>query len=305
MGVLAPEGTTWAKSIDKIADEIEAKTKKQVKLKVYYGGKQGDEPFVLRKIRDNILQGGIFTGRVLGDIYGSTRLMEVPFTFAHNQKLASHLLEKMEETFNKGISKNGFKNLGFIELGPVYLVLTKEAKSLEELKGVKIWAWQGDPLSSTFIKNLNFTAVPLALPDVLSSLSTGIIEATYAPPLAITAVQWNTKTKFLVDYPVTFSIGAFLLSNKSWNKVSKENQKIIEEIVSKHLKKANKETIGENQEALQSMKLVSKMKFLKFKEEDLKQGAQVKESVIKDLTGTLFEKEVVKEFEEKLKSLKK
>ena len=99
LGVLAPEGTTWAKSINAIAEEMAQKTNNRVSLKVFYGGNQGDEPVVLRKIRAQQLQGGIFTGRVLGEVYGSTRLMEVPFTFFHNQEWASSTLKKMEGSF--------------------------------------------------------------------------------------------------------------------------------------------------------------------------------------------------------------
>ena len=62
VGVLAPEGTNWSNSLKKMAKEIREKTNKKVKIKFYFGGSQGDEPDVLRKIRVGQLHGGIFTG---------------------------------------------------------------------------------------------------------------------------------------------------------------------------------------------------------------------------------------------------
>ena len=58
VGVLAPEGTGWAKLIKKMTTEIKDATKGEVEFKVYFNGSQGDEQDVLRKILLGSLQGG-------------------------------------------------------------------------------------------------------------------------------------------------------------------------------------------------------------------------------------------------------
>ena len=60
VGVLAPEGTNWAKNMKKMAKEVKKATDGEVKFKFYFGGSQGDEVDVLRKVRINQLQGGVF-----------------------------------------------------------------------------------------------------------------------------------------------------------------------------------------------------------------------------------------------------
>ena len=42
---------------------------------------------VLRKMRIGQLQGGVFTGKVLGDIFSDVRSIEVPFNFYNDEKL--------------------------------------------------------------------------------------------------------------------------------------------------------------------------------------------------------------------------
>ena len=227
LAVLVPEGTTWGNSLKKFAKEVDAVTGGEVNLKVYYGGVSGDEPDVLRKVRIGQLHGGIFTGKTLGDINGDVRAMEIPFTFYNNQKKASETLNKLAPQFDSTFKAKGFVNLGFYEIGQVYVVSTKKVSNLNELKGVKIWSWEGDPLVGAMLDSLQLVSVPLALPDVLSSLSTGIINAAYAPPLAILALQWNTKVKYLVDFPTAFSIGALLISDKVWVKIKPDHQKKI------------------------------------------------------------------------------
>ena len=59
------------------------------------------------------------------------------------------------------------------------------------------------------VKSLNLSPVPLPITDVQASLSTGVIEAAYAPPLGIIALQWDNKVKYLVDFPLAFFGGCF------------------------------------------------------------------------------------------------
>jgi TRAP-type C4-dicarboxylate transport system substrate-binding protein len=126
VGVLAPEGTAWAKSLKKMVEEIDKATEGEVKFKIFFGGSQGDEPDVLRKVRIGQLHGGIFTGKTLGDINGDVRVMELPFTFYSDREKALKTLKNLTPFFNKGFEKNQFVNLGFFELGVVYFQPEKD-----------------------------------------------------------------------------------------------------------------------------------------------------------------------------------
>lgn len=301
IAALIPEGTSWGNSVKKFSQEVARATDNEVTVKVYYGGVAGDEPDVLRKIRVGQLHGGIFTGKTLAEIYPDVRVMEIPFSFYGDQKKAGKVLANMTPAFDAGFKGKGFINLGFYELGLVYLVSTKKVGSLEELKGVKIWAWEGDELSRAMIESMELVSVPLALPDVLSSLSTGIINAAYAPPLGILALQWHTKIKYLVDFPTTFSIGALLVSDKVWGKISPAHQKKIQEISAKYVKEANDKSLVENEEARAQMKK-SGVEFVAFPEADYKKAAGLRNNVIETLVKkNILSRKMVDAFGKELK----
>lgn len=292
IAVLVPEGTTWGNSLKKFSKEVDTVTNGEVTFKIYYGGVAGDEPDVLRKVRINQMQGGIFTGKVLGEIYGDIRAMELPFTFYGNQKKASETLVKLTPQFNEGIKAKGFVNLGFYEIGQVYVVSTKKISTLDELKGTKIWSWEGDPLVQALLDSLQLVSVPLALPDVLSSLSTGIINAAYAPPLAILALQWHTKIKYLVDFPSGFSVGALLVSQKAWAGVKPDHQQKILALSQKYVKEANDKSIEESEGARQQMKKAG-IQFVSFPEADYKRAAAVRGQVISKLKDKYISSKVI------------
>ncbi len=287
IAVLAPNGTTWAKYLKKMSKDVKKATGGNVRFKIYYGGSQGDEQDVLRKIRVGQLHGGIFTGKTLAEINGDVRVIEVPFTFYHDRNKANNVLKKMSTYFNEGFRKNGFKNLGFFELGQVYFISKKKAESIDGMKNIKIWLWDGDELVARLIKNLELVSVPLALTDVLTSLQTGMVEAAYAPPTGILAVQWHTKVKYLIDFPLAYSIGAFLVNDKSWKKIPLEYRKIVEEISLKYTEKVNQATVKDNVESLAAIKSTG-IEFVEFSKKDIEQSSEIRKQVIKDLTGKVF-----------------
>jgi len=296
IGVLAPEGTNWAKNMKVMAKEIKKATKGAVKFKFYFGGSQGDEVDVLRKVRINQLQGGVFTGKTLGEIEGDIRVMEIPFLFGGDRQKAWRTLETLGPYFDKKLAKKKFQDLGFFEIGMVYFVSQKKTPNLSSLGGVKIWSWEGDQIVAEMMKTLNLVSIPLPLPDVLSSLSTGVIEATYSPLMAMVALQWNTKIKYLVDFPIAYSIGAFLLSDKAWNKIKPEYRKIVKEISKKFMGKVKQANINDNKDALKAIK-ASGVEFIEFPAADVEKAKGLKNKIIKSLKGKLFAPEALKKLE--------
>lgn len=292
LAVLVPEGTTWGNSLKKLSKEIEAATNNEVSFKIYYGGVAGDEPDVIRKIRIGQLHGGIFTGKTLGDIYGDVRAMEIPFTFYNDQAKATKALAKLTPGFNQGLKAKGFINLGFYEIGQVYVVSTKKISNLNELKGTKIWSWEGDQLVEAMLESLNLVSVPLAIPDVLSSLSTGIINAAYAPPLAILALQWHTKIKYLVDFPTANSIGALLVSEKIWAKIKPEHQQKISTLSQKIVAEANQKNSAENLTAREQLKKMG-IQFISFPAEDYKKAAAARSVVIEKVKNKYISSQII------------
>lgn len=291
LAVLVPEGTTWGDSLKKFSREVDSLTKGEVQLKVYYGGVAGDEPDVLRKIRIGQMHGGIFTGKTLGEIAGDVRVMELPFLFGEDRARAWQTVERMTPQFNQALEAKGFVNIGFYEVGQVYVVSTKKVDSLKALRGVKIWAWEGDEVVKAMLESVGLVSVPLAITDVLSSLSTGIIDAAYAPPLGILALQWQSKVKYLIDFPTAWSMGALLVAKKEWAKVPAKHQAGILALAKNYVKEANERTVKENEEARAQLKKMG-VQFISFPEADKVEARGYHEAVVKKLQGKLFSPQI-------------
>lgn len=300
IGTMIPKGTDYAKLLSDMAKEISTKTSGRVKLKFYFGGLAGDEPDVLRKIHVGQLHGGVFTAKAMSDVFSDIRVLEVPFSFKSREQ-AGEAMQRLESYFSEGFDKNGYQNLGLYEIGEVYLVSRNSTESMTGLKGQKIWVFEGDKLAEAFTKSLNLVAVPVALPDVLTSLSTGLIEVTYAPALAIIALQWQSKVSYIVEQPFGYHFQGFLLSNKAWAKIKTDDQKIVRQVSSQYAKKISETNLSQADDAFEAIKKQG-VKPLKWPESDVKALQKARDEIFKSLQGSLLSKSVVKNLEESLKA---
>jgi len=223
---LAPAGTTWVKLLHEWADEVRKESKGRLLFRIYPGGVQGDEPDVLKKIRFGQLQGGAFTGYGIGQIYSPTRVLELPFLFNDIEEI-DYVRKQFMPDIEQGYRDNGYELLGWMEVGFVYFFSKKPIVSLDDLKDRRIWNWQGDPMGKAFFDASGLSPVPLSIIDVYTSLSTGLIDTVYAPPLGAIAMQWFTKTNYITDVPMANGIGSLVVSRRFFQNLPQDLQKIL------------------------------------------------------------------------------
>jgi TRAP-type C4-dicarboxylate transport system substrate-binding protein len=223
---LAPQGSTWMNIISDWANQVEKESQGRLKFKLYGGGVSGDEPDVLRKIRFGQLHGGAMTGHGIGYIYSPTRVLEIPFLFRSYDEV-DHVRAQLMPEIREGFHQNGFELLGWMEVGFIQLFSRVPIYSIEDMKKRRIWLWQGDPLGTAFFAASGLAPVPLPITEVFTSLSTGLIDTTIAPPLGAIAFQWFTKTPYMTDIPVMDGIGGLIVSRKFFDGLPKDLQQLL------------------------------------------------------------------------------
>lgn len=253
IATLAPDGTTWMKVMDAMNKEVQEATGGAVKFKFYAGGVAGDEHDVLRKMRIGQLHGGGFTGVGLGEIMPKIRVLEVPFLY-RNYAEVDHVRTQLEASFSADLEEAGYVLLGWSEVGFVHIFANDPVKDVDDLRKVRMWMWEGDPLAEAFFTAFEINPTPLQITDVLTSLQTGLIDAIYTSPYAAVGLQWFTRVKYMMDMPFTDAIGAVVVTKKQFSKVPEEHQAKVLEICRRHSATLNAQTRQDQQDAIARMK---------------------------------------------------
>jgi TRAP-type C4-dicarboxylate transport system substrate-binding protein len=242
---LAPGGSKWMEVLDGAAVEIKEKTKGRVVLKYFEGGSMGDERDFVRKMKLGQLDGAAVTSVGLSMIDESIRVLELPMMFDTAEEL-DYVADKMWPYFQEKFLKKDVKLNDRGEVGWIYFLSKDKVESLKDLKGLKLWIWGDDSLVTAMFKKIGVNGVPLGVPEVDAGLTAGKINACYGSPLAAVALQWYTKVKYMTSMPMSFAIGATVVSTKALAKLSPEDAKQVGEIGSRSAKKLRKQIRKEN-----------------------------------------------------------
>ncbi len=225
---LAPRGTSWMIVLSQWAKIVHARSDGRLEIKLYPGGVAGDEPDVITKMRFGQLQGAALTGRGIGEIYFPARILELPFLF-RNYAEVDYVRARIMPRLRAGFRKNGFALIGWGEVGPVRLFSSKPVRTLQDMKKLRIWLWQGDPLARAFFSAAGLSPIPLSITDVYTSLSTGLINTVYAPPLGAIAMQWFTQTKYVSGFPMADAVAALVVRGRFYDRLPSDLQRILSE----------------------------------------------------------------------------
>ncbi|CUU03725.1 TRAP-type C4-dicarboxylate transport system, substrate-binding protein [Candidatus Kryptobacter tengchongensis] len=304
VATIAPEGSTWINVLREYDAQIRKESNGRLGFKIYAGGVAGDEIDVLKKIRIGQYHAGGFTGVGIGEIAPNLRVLDSPFLFKSYDEV-DYIYQKFNDEFKEEIEKGGFVLLGWAEVGFVYTFTKTPIYGIEDLRKIKMWAWQGDPIAEVAYKVIGITPVQLSVTEVLTSLQTGLIDGVYASPLAILATQWFTKIKYMHNVPLTDASGALLISKKYFDSLPKELQEILLRNGKKYMRKLVELSRQENQKAVETLKkngiIITEPPSKKLLEEYDEIGKKAR----KMLVGKLFTEEWLNKIEKALEEYRK
>ncbi|MBI3541145.1 MAG: TRAP transporter substrate-binding protein DctP [Deltaproteobacteria bacterium] len=293
MATIAPAGSSWDKITNDLNTELQQKTGGKLALQVYPGGTQGDETAVVRKIRAGQLDAAGFTGFGLGQIAPSVIVLEIPFLFKDAADIDART-SKITPTLEKALSAGNppVELLGWAEAGFVYMMSNKPIAKLADLKGIKMWMWEGDPLAEAMFSAMNVTPIQLSIADVLTSLKTKMIEGVYAPPMGAVALQWASNVKYITDMPLVNSIGALVVSKAAFSKLPPDQQKILKEVAAKYCRQIIEQTRKDNDAAMASLLKLGVQK-VTVADADRAEMMKISKDVGQKLVGKLYSQELL------------
>ncbi len=226
MATIVPEGSGWMKEMHKFEDKINTLSDGKITFKTYAGGIMGGEMDMLRKMRYGQIDAAVFTGVGLGEILPEVRVLELPFLFRNSDEV-DYVFDALLTEFQEKFLNRGYYFVAWAESGFVYLYTQQKVTQKSDLQKTKMWLWKDDPLAREVFKIMDIPAVPLDITDVYTSLQTNMINGFYISPYAAIAMQWFTKADYMLDYPLTHSLGGVLMTKRKMKTLPENLQQLL------------------------------------------------------------------------------
>jgi len=227
LATLAPPNTTWHKALLDMGDTWMKTTEGRVKMTVYAGGTQGSEDATLRMMRPGVdtLQAGLYTAGALAQIDESFNVFAMPFFFESDEEELA-VQNKLSPILEQRLQAKGYRLLNWGTGGWVQLFSKKPLKTLDDVKGAKMFTSKGDDRMVQFYASNGFHPVALLISDIPAQLklSTGLIDTAPYPPYVALTLQIFRDAKYMLDVHASPFVGATIISSDAWNKISADDQ---------------------------------------------------------------------------------
>jgi TRAP-type C4-dicarboxylate transport system substrate-binding protein len=228
LATVVPEASIWDKNLKQMAEEWKQATGGRVIVTVFNGSSQGDEPTVLRKMRLDALQAASFTAVGLASIDPAFNVFDVPFFFESYDEL-NYVTAKLTPAIAKRLDAKGFVLLNWGHGGWTQLFTKRPVQTLADLKTIKLFTSAGNDRMVQWFKANGFQPRAMAMTDIMTGLTTGMIEGLPTPALAAQLFQWYRQTPYMLDIGLAPVVGASIITKKAWNTIpAADRPKLLE-----------------------------------------------------------------------------
>ena len=221
-------------SIVELAKEIEAASGGRLEVKVFHGASKYKGSNVPTALAQGALDMGMPGTWQIGKVAPDFNMPGLPMFYGRSREAQYAIWDgEVGKALNKKLEeKLGVKVIGrWIDLGFAEMFFTdKEVKSHADLKGLKMRAAGGAANLARF-KTFGSTAVKIAWPDVPHALQRKTVDGVLTTHESVRSAKlWDSGLKYAYDDNQTFFQYVPVMSNKAWERLPADLQKLIVDI---------------------------------------------------------------------------
>jgi TRAP-type C4-dicarboxylate transport system substrate-binding protein len=176
---------------------------------------------VIRKMSIGQMDGSIITDIGLSQIVRDVTVLQAPGVINSYQEL-ERVQSAMNKEWEASFDKQGFKLIAWGEGGQLRNFSKVQLNKPSDLKSMRPWLWPESYVLKELYRTLGATGVPLELPEVYGALQTNMVDFVPATALALIALQWHTKLKYVSEETNGILLGAMIMNKKKWESIPED-----------------------------------------------------------------------------------
>ncbi|MFG5779135.1 TRAP transporter substrate-binding protein [Comamonas sp. J-3] len=254
IGTGITEDHPQALALKHFAEVVAAKSGGKITAKVFANGTLGNDVTMTSALRGGTLEMTIPDSSTLVSIVKDFGVLNLPMLFANEQEadavldspFGQKLLDKLPEKGLIGLAyfENGFRNVTNSR---------RPINKAEDLAGLKLRVIQNPLFVETF-STLGANATPLPFTELYSAMEQKAVDGQENPTVTVLTSKFYEVQKHMVQSRHIYSAWVLLLSKKTWDTFSPEEQKIVKEAAAEATAFERKSIRALNGKALDELK---------------------------------------------------
>ncbi|WP_295550202.1 TRAP transporter substrate-binding protein [uncultured Pseudacidovorax sp.] len=218
-----------AQALKYFADRLAAKSGGKLTARVYASGSLGNDLSMTSALRGGTLEMTIPDSSTLVSLVKPFGVLNLPMTF-NNEKEADAVLDgPFGQKLLAKLPEKGLIGLGYWENGFRHVTNSRRpVQRADDLSGLKLRVIQSPLFLETF-NALGANATPMPFTELYTAMEQAAVDGQENPPATILASKFYEVQKHLVLSRHMYSAWVLLMSKKTWDGLSAEEQKIVQD----------------------------------------------------------------------------
>lgn len=260
LGTLAPENSPWSGALRTMGATWSKVTDNRVRLTVYAGTIPSESNAIARMAVDG-LQAATLMVAGLAELDDAFNVFAMPYFFESDDELV-HVQQKLTPMLEGKLAAKKLHLVNWGNGGWVRLFSKNAIRTVEDLKKAKLYTTEGDERYVRWYAANGFRAVPLSPGEIPKQLKlpTGSIDAAPMPPVYAVALQVFRDAPYMLDMPVAPLVGATVMTDTAWNKISPDDRQKMLEAARQMEKQIGAQAPGLDAKSIDEMKKTGALK---------------------------------------------
>jgi TRAP-type transport system periplasmic protein len=248
------QATDMMKSARRFGELVQAKSNGSIEVKIFAGGQMGGEKDNLEALKIGELDMAVFGTYPIVTLAPKYSFFDAPFVFRdkdHVYKVWNGKLGgEVRDVFQKS---HGVRTVGMMGRGYRHITSNVPINSVDDLKGVKIRMGQSKPFIDAF-GSIGAVVVPIALPELFTSLKLGVVSASDGPFDQIYTFKLQEAQKYLALTGHLYATSLWLMNDRFYQGLSPAQRTAVDSAAAEALAYGDQLSAGSEQELLDKLK---------------------------------------------------
>jgi len=229
VGTGLSEDHPQALALKYFGEQLAAKSGGKLSARVYASGSLGNDVSMTSALRGGTLEMTIPDSSTLVSLVKPFGVLNLPLTFNNEQEADAVLDGPFGQKLLAQLPEKGLIGLGFWENGFRHVTNSRRpVQRAEDFSGLKLRVIQSPLFLDTF-NALGANATPMPFTELYSAMEQRAVDGQENPPATILASKFNEVQKHLVLSRHMYSAWVLLMSKKTWDGLSPQEQKIVQD----------------------------------------------------------------------------
>lgn len=223
------DSTDMMQAAKRFGELVAQKSGGSIEVKTFAGGQMGGEKDNLEALKIGEIEMGVFGTYPIVTLAPKYSFFDAPFVFRdrdHVYKVWNGKLgNEVRDIFSKG---HGVRGVGMMGRGYRHITSATPINSVDDLKGMKIRMGQSKPFIEAFGAT-GAVVVPIALPELFTSLKLGVVSASDGPFDQIYTFKLQEAQKYLAITGHLYATSLWLMNEKFYAGLSPAQRTAVDQ----------------------------------------------------------------------------